>query len=140
MLLDIRKGLHNHLLSNAAIAAIVGTRVYPVKNAEGNRLDCIVYFRVLETELYHYLGRAGLVGARFQIDVLSQTNGQANALADLVKEALSGYSGLWSYGGNSPSDTVPVQGVFLQTAFEDYDEETKLYRVSRDYMIWYEDN
>lgn len=139
MLVDIRPGLRNHLLTDASIAAMVSTRIYPVRNAEGNRSDCIVFVRVLENESYNFTGRTGLVGARFQIDAWSQSTDRVNHLADLVKERLSGYSGIWSYGGSSPNDFVTVQGAFLTTAFEDYSEEAQMYRLSRDFMIWYKD-
>lgn len=139
MLVDVRKGLHNYLGSNAAIAAIVSTRIYPVALKEGERGDSIVYTRVTENESYHFIGRTGLCGARFQIDSWSLSTSKANQIADLVKELISGFSGAWSYGGNSPSELVTVQGVFMQTGFEDRDAESLMYRMSRDYMIWYED-
>lgn len=117
-----------------------GKRIYPVKNAEGNRDDSIIYIRVLENEGYHFQGSGHLVGARFQLDSLSQSTDRANTLAELVKGQLGGASGRWFYGGNSPTDYVDVQGAFLLTGFEDYSEEVQLYRFSRDYMIWYEDS
>jgi hypothetical protein len=139
MLVDVRPGLRNHLLTDANIAALVSTRIFPVRNAEGNRNDCIVYIRILENESYHFIGRTGLCGARFQIDSWSLSTDKANQIANLVKERISGFSGVWNYGASSPSDIVNVQGVFMQTGFEDVDAETLMYRMSRDYMIWYED-
>lgn len=141
MPVDVRPGLRNLLMSNADISAMVGgSRIYPVKNKEGNREDCIVYIRILETEPYHYLGSAHLVGARFQIDTWSKSTDSANRLAELVKAVLGGALGRWFYGGNSPTDYVDVQGAFLLTGFEDFSAEAEMYRFSRDYMIWYKDS
>lgn len=117
-----------------------GSRVYPVKNKEGNRDDAIIYIRILENEGYHFIGSARLIGARFQLDSLSQSTDRAYTLAELVKEQLGGASGRWFYGGSSPTDYVDVQGAFHLTGFEDFNEEAQLYRFSRDYMIWYEDS
>lgn len=138
-LIDLRPGLRGYLLTNAAISsAVSGSRIFPVIMPQGERADSIVYVRVLENEGYHMSGPSHLVGQRMQIDVWSQSTGSAARLADLVKDHLGGARGPWSYGGSSPGDFVRVQGAFMQTGFDDYDREAELYRMSRDYMIWYE--
>jgi len=139
MLADIRPGLRTYLLGSSDITAMVSTRVFPVKMAEGNRMDCIVFLRVLDNEAPTMQAPSHLVGSRFQVDSWSLDADRAARLGDLVKERLGGASGRWPYGASSPSDFVDVQGVFMQTGFEDFDEEAQLYRVSRDYVIWYED-
>lgn len=140
MLVDLRPGLRNCLLSNTDISSMVGgTRIFPVRMKEGERNDSIVYLRAGESEGYHFTAASGLVSARMQIDSWSQSIDRANRLADLVKEHLGGFSGFMAYGGSSPSDYVVVQGVFLLSGFEDYDHEAELYRLSRDYNIVYED-
>lgn len=140
MLVDLRPGLRNCLLSNTDISSMVGgTRVFPVRMKEGERSDSIVYLRVGETEGYHFTAATGLILARMQIDSWSQSTDRCNRLADLVKEHLGGFSGPMQYGGSSPSDYVVVQGVFLLSGFEDYDQEAQLYRLSRDFSIVYED-
>jgi hypothetical protein len=139
MLVDLRPGLRNYLLSNASIAGMVGTRIYPVIAQQGIRDDLIVYNTISEIEGYHFSGATGLVLARYQIDAWSQSAGRAARLADLIKEHLGGASGQWTYSGDSPSDYVIVQGVFLQTGDTDYDDEAMMYRTRRDYTIAYED-
>jgi hypothetical protein len=139
MLVDLRPGLRNYLLSNASIAAMVGTRIYPVIAQQGIRDDLIVYNTISEIEGYHFSGATGLVLARYQIDAWSQSASRAARLGDLIKEHLGGASGQWTYSGDSPSDYVIVQGVFLQTGDTDYDDEAMMYRTRRDYTIAYED-
>lgn len=139
MLADIRPGLRTLILSNGQIAAIVGTRVYPVLLPQGVTADSIVYNRITESESYRYVGPSGLVIARIQIDAWSQSVGQANALGDLIKEHIGGFSGQLAYGSSSPSDYVNVQGIFLINGDEDYDSVAALYRRRRDYNIVYED-
>lgn len=139
MLVDVRPGLVNYLATSTDIAAMVSTRIFPVVLGEGVRDDSIVYIRILENESYHFVGRTGLVGARFQIDAWSQSTSRANRLADLVKERLSGFSGVWFSSDSPASNFVTVQGVFMQTGFEERDADSLLYRFSRDYQIIYED-
>lgn len=138
-IVDLRPGLHNYILANSEIVAMVVDRVFPVRIRDGVRDDCVVYLRVGEFEKYHFTAADGLVSVRMQIDTWSQSVDDSARLGDLVKEHLEGFSGSMAYGGSSPNDFVVVQGIFLLSGFEDYDSESKMYRVSRDYNIIYED-
>ena len=138
-LADIRPGLSSLLLANASIAAIVGTRVFPVILPQGVVSDSIVYSRILENESYHYVGASGLIIARFQIDAWSSSADRANTLGDLIKEHIGGFSGQLSYGTASPQDYVIVEGIFMLTGGDDYDGENKMYRRRRDYSLVYKD-
>jgi hypothetical protein len=138
-LIDIRPGIFNLLLSNAQIVARVVDRVYPVVLPQGMTLDSIVYNRVVENESYHYVGPSGLVVTRVQIDAWSMTPDGASELGDLIKEHLGGFSGQVSYSSNSPSEYVRIQGIFLLSGDEDYEQESGLYRRRRDYSFIYAD-
>lgn len=139
-LADVRPGLRELLLSNAAISTIVGgTRVYPVILPQGVVDDSIVYNRITETESSHFAGPTGLILMRMQIDALSRTADQASRLADLIKEHITGFSGIVGYGSSSPRDYVWMQGIFLLGGDDDYFNDTKLYRRRRDYNIVFGD-
>lgn len=129
-LADIRPALRTFLLENSTIAAVVGgERVYPVVLPQGVTDPSIVYNLITETNDHHMQGASGLVMIRMQIDAYAQTHDAAAELALLIKEALDGYSGLMG--------SVTVQGVFADTARTDYQDDVKLHRVSRDYLIHY---
>jgi hypothetical protein len=76
-------------------------------------------------------GPSGLARPRYQIDAWAQTTDAAASLADLVKERIDGYRGMMG--------EVNVKGVFFDTEREDFDGVAKLYRMSRDYFIWYDE-
>ncbi len=135
-LVDVRFGLVELLTSNASIQAIVAGRVFPVNMRQGETRDSIVYTRVTELESYEYDGPSGLVAARFQFDVWSQSADDAQLLADLVKECLGGFAGQIQL---DPPDYVKVQGIFLINGRDDYDGAAAMHRMSRDYFVWYED-
>lgn len=139
MLIDIRPGLYNLLISNVEIVARVADRIFPVTLPQGTVLDSIVYNRVVENESYHYIAPSGLVVVRMQIDAWSRTPDGASELGDLVKEHIGGFSGQVAYSSSSPSDYVRIQGVFLLSGDEDYDNEAGLYRRRRDYSFIYAD-
>jgi Protein of unknown function (DUF3168) len=137
---DIRSALRRFLLADPAIAAIVGTnnRIYPVRLPQGQRLPSIVYSRVSGMGDHHMQGASGLSSPRFQIDAWAPTIDEAANLADLVQERIDGYRGPMPNTG-SPADDVEVQGVFLDNERDDYQSDIDMNRVSRDYIVWYEE-
>ena len=138
-LANIRSALRAHLLDDAAIAAVVGARVYPLKMPQGQTGTSIVYSRISNSGDHHMEGPSGLSSPRMQIDCWSTNPDTAASLADLVKERIDGFRGEIGYGGDSPSNRVRVQGVFFDSEREDYDSDVQMYRVSRDYFIWFEE-
>ena len=124
------------LLADDTIASMVGNdRIYPLRLPQGDRGPSIVYSRVSGLGDHHMQGPSGLTRPRFQIDAWAPSADDATRLADLVKARLDGYRGPMTGG----SVTVAVQGVFFDTEREDYDEDAELYRISRDYLIWFEE-
>lgn len=138
-LMDIRPALFNLLTSDAQIVARVSDRVFPVVLPQGVVQDSVVYNRIVESESYHFVGPSGLVATRIQIDAWSKTQDGASELGDLIKELLGGFSGQVSYSANSPSDYVRIQGIFMLSGDEDYDNDAGLYRRRRDYNFVYAD-
>jgi hypothetical protein len=135
-LVDVRFGLVELLSSNASINAIVAGRIFPVKMQQGETRDSIVYNRITELETYKMDGPSGLLSTRYQFDAWSQSADSAVVLADLVKEQLGGFSGRIMF---DPPNYVNVLGIFLINGRDDWDNLALMYRVSRDYYVWYQD-
>lgn len=139
-LADIRVGLRALLLANAAISPAVGaSRVYPLVLPQGTTATSIVYSRISGIGDHHSTGPSGLARPRFQVDCWATTHNAAAALALLVKECLDGYQGSVQWDDNSPGNAIEIQGIFFDSERENYDSEAKLYRVSHDYFVWYEE-
>lgn len=129
---DIRPALREFLLSISEISALVGgERIFPVVLQQGVRDPSIVYTRISGQGDHHMQGASGLARPRVQIDAYAPTPDEAAQLADTVKFYLDGYSG--------PMGNVTVQGVFFDTEREDYQADVDLHRVSRDYIVHYEE-
>ena len=139
MLVDVRLGLVELLTSNVNINAIIDGRVFPVIMRQGETRDSIVYNRITELETLHMLGPSGLVSARFQFDAWSRSMDAAMLLADLVKEQFGGFSGQIAIDTASPSNYVNVQLIELINGRDDFDATALMYRMSRDYYVWYGD-
>jgi uncharacterized protein DUF3168 len=130
--IDPRPGLRTFLLADPAISAAVGNeRIFPIVLPHGITAPSVVYNRVSGIGDHHMQGASGLYQTRFQIDAWGMTQALANGLANMLKDRLDGFKGLMG--------SVVCQGAFFNTEREDYDQESKLFRVSRDYLCWFEE-
>lgn len=142
---DIRPALRQFLLDDPAVLAAVGgtsaqARIYPVRLVQGQKNPSVVYNRISGGGDHHMQGASGLRQTRMQIDCWAVRQDQAVSLADLVKQRIDGIGPQTVlYGSSSPTDDMIIQGVFMAMEREDYDDAAELYRVSRDYIIWYEE-
>jgi hypothetical protein len=127
---DLRPALRAFLLADLAIAEAVGLqRVFPVILKQGENKPSIVYNLVSDNTDHVTEGPSGLVTARYQIDCWSLLQDTSSELDRLVKDRLDGYSG--------PMGAIDVQGVFSETGWTGYEDASKLFRATRDYMIHY---
>ena len=139
MIKDIRPALRSFLLADPQIAAMVGgQRIFPLRLPQGIREPSIVYARITGLGDHHMQGASGLTRPRYQVDAWAKSADDATRLADLIKARLDGYRGSMTAPG-SPPEVVTVQGAFFETERESYDGDVEMYRVSRDYLIWWEE-
>lgn len=135
---DIRPALRALLLGDATVSSLVGgVRIHNIRMPQGQKTASIVYNRISENGDYHMAGPSGLAHARFQIDSWALTADAAVALGNAVYDRLSGFRGPITWGSNSPVDQIEINGIFLDQGREDFDEVSELYRLSRDYIVWY---
>lgn len=138
---DVRVGLRAYLLDDATISTTVGaSRIFPVKLPQGEIRTSIVYRRISGQGDHHMEGPSGLSRPRMQIDCYAQTADAADLLALQVKERIDGYRGSMSWGEDSPAEAIVVQGIFYESEGpEDWDADAKMFRSSKDYLIWFEE-
>jgi hypothetical protein len=136
-IIDIGPGLRAYVLADAAIAAIVGARMYATQMPQGETKASIVFTLVSDIGDHHMLGPSGLARPRYQIDAWSTNLDEAKALGNLIKARIDGYQGLFLWGSNSPQDQVKVRGIFFDTARDLYESAGKFFGRSQDFIIWY---
>lgn len=137
-MIDLRAVLRSILLADGTVSGMVaGARVYPGILPQQFAGASLVQNLISEDTDYRMSGASGLVSTRVQIDAWAATADAAVALANAAKDCLSGYSGLTSFGSNSPQQTVMVQAIFAEQGSDEYDDEAKLHRRSRDYVVWH---
>ena len=131
----IQEALYAHLAADASVAALAGTRIYPLMIPqhvynEASKLACVVYQRTGMDLPINTCGAEALAGTSMRIDAYARSYGIAALLAAAVRDALVNFTG--------PMGAVHVSRVNLESELDLLDIEPGLYRVSQTYSIWHE--
>lgn len=118
-----------YLLAQSGITDLVGQRIFFVKAAQDVEKPYLVLTKVTGPRESSHDGASGLAHPRFQVSVFAETYAGAKVIALAVQAALEGYQGLM--------DEVYVDGVFYDDENDFYEDDTKLYHVASDYIIWH---
>lgn len=124
MLVDLRAYLLDELEN------VIDDRVYPGEIPQGSSFPAITYNLISEQRLLTMQGPTSAVAKRMQIDAWATTFGAAWELAEAIRVALDGFRG-------TMGDTE-IQGIECSSSNPTAPEpDTKLKRVSRDFIIWH---
>lgn len=133
----IEKGLHSLLATDAGVAALIGTRVYPNKAPHNAGQRYVVYRRIMNNARRHLRGSTGLKRATIQIDCVGSTYDQAKELYAAVYAAIGedGKSGV-TWGGKS------VKVAYIEDDADDYippqtNDDAGVHTVPLDLVVWY---
>ena len=119
--------INNILLANGAVAALVGTRIYPLKLRQAATMPAITYSTIAGGDDVTHDGARGLADLTVQVDCWGLTYLQMDGLFNAVLAALLGYS------------SATVQGIFLVRRMDMYENESELYRRTADYGVWFKE-
>ena len=127
--MTIKDEIFTRLTGHSGLSALIDKRVFPGKLPQKYTLPAIVYQKITSPHLYSHDGEAGLAFPRFQVSCMADDPDEAEDVAIQVQAALSGYS--------DKELTTPVEASFLLNELEDYEPDTKIYRVIMDFRIWH---
>lgn len=105
IVVDFEEGLKTYLTANPAIAALIGSRVYPYyvpRDVQTAGYPCIVY-TLTESPVESVTGQSGAVTAVVDLECWAPTFGAACSVAAAVRKAMQGYRGAFD-------ETVGVAG------------------------------
>lgn len=129
----IEQALYNRLSTHAGLAALVGSRIYPVRLPLRPDYPAVSYFRVSRSMRRAFGGTVSGQETRFQFDCWAKTYAGGKDVADQVIAALDGFSG--TMGG---SGGVEVQAVYLENEQDDdFEDSADLYHTIVEFMIWH---
>lgn len=130
----LEEALYTYLQTVPTLAALVGTRIYPVRLPEGAALPALVYQRVSAQRTYThdpFESTMAYVSARVQLTAWAETAAEAIEVGEAAVLGLSGYEG--EMGG------VLLGSVTVLLELDDYEPESKLYRRITDIAAAYEE-
>jgi hypothetical protein len=126
----IDEGLYDTLSEYAGLAALVSTRIYPLKAPQDATYPLVVYQQISGPRVHSHSGGSGLASPRFQFTSWATSLNSAKGVANQVRAALNGYNG-------TMGSDVDVQACLLQNEMELYDPETERWGVVQDFVIWH---
>jgi hypothetical protein len=142
--MEVFPALRAFLLADTAIAALVGTRVYPVIVPQGAPYPAITIRKISGIRYGHLRGPASLVRPRYQIDAIADGGTaaayrQSQALGTLIRQRLEAFDGVMVDATVSPvvSWRVWVQFDDERDLFDPEDVSGGFSRHSADYFVFY---
>lgn len=129
--MTLEEGLRTYTLAGSAVAALVGTRMYPRMLPQTPTLPALVYQRIDTRRLHDLAGPDGLPRPRMQVTCWAPLPLSASGLAAAVRQRLDGYRGAMG--------TVSVESCLLVGERDVTDTEAGRYGVALDFMIQYQE-
>ena len=122
-----------YVLADPTVAALIGTRMYPVAMPQKVGLPAVSYQTVGGISQPVMLHDDNLPMTRLQVDCWALSFSTAQAVDQAIRSLFHNFE--MTIMGGSPG--VLVVGVFKDSPRADYEPETFLYRASRDYRIFH---
>ena len=126
----IEATLYTRLTTHAGLSALVVDRVFPNHLPQDVTYPAISYRRVTSSRPSNFGADAGIVRARFQIDVWASSYDSASAVREQVRLALQRWS--------NTAGTV-VQDTFFIDDQELYEDDIDVHHFPLDFEIIYEE-
>ena len=118
-----------YILINDSTVKDITTRCYPVTIPQSPQYPLILYTKITGMRDHHLRGPSGHAHPRFQVEAWSKTYTEAKTLADAIRGALDGYSGL--------VEETFIGSCLIESERDDYQKEIEVHRVIQDYFIWH---
>lgn len=132
--MSIEAALVAELKAHAGLAALIGTRIYPLKLPQSATFPAVTYQRISGPRV-SCMGGDSLAHPRFQFDCWATGYLDALDVAAQVRAALQRTSGTIGSGSNTASGVA----IYLINEIDDYEPDTEYYRVTLDFIVWHEE-
>jgi hypothetical protein len=86
----LKRGIYDHLAADSAVSALVGDRIYTTYTPQLDTMPFVVFRRTAALRGQTNDGLDGYVEATFDLDCWAETEAEADALGDAVREAICG--------------------------------------------------
>jgi hypothetical protein len=128
--MDLEAGLVAHLQSDPNVAALVATRVYPIRLPQSVTLPALTFQQVSGVRDLVHGQPSGMANPRIQITSWAATYAAANGLARAVRIALNGVDAVMG----EPSG-IRVTAL-LVNEIELFEPDAQIHQHVQDYRCW----
>jgi hypothetical protein len=125
--MSVEEAVRTVLTNTGAVTALISTRVYPLYLPPDTTLPAVAYERISTRRSYAHDGPQAPVTARLQFNSIATTLSAAMGVADAIRGALSGYTGV--------SAGVKIASCLLGNELSQDELDTGLARVVQDYLV-----
>ncbi len=126
----IEEAVYSRLTDDGAVAAQVGTRVYPLVIPQDVDLPAIAYQVISSEAKWSHSGPSGLTQTRVQLTIVADDYATAKATDQAVRAAFNAVS--FDAAG------VHVQGAFIDNVLDDFDAAVATPTIRTDVIVWHE--
>jgi len=134
--MSLESAIVNQFRNYAPLAALVGTRIYPVTYPQNATLPVVVYQRTSRLPEYSHDGDCGAAESRFQISAFAKSYSVARQTADAIHGALRPWE---QEQFLDVTNAIRIGGVFMEDEIDLYnpaDVETESdYQILADYRF-----
>ena len=117
----IETQIYSALCADTTVAAVVGSRIYPLVMPQVPTLPAITYHRVSSSPVNTLSGRSNLTDVHVAVNCWGTAYDTVKELAEDVADGMN---------------TATAFHALLLTEFDGYDPETGLFVASQDYSCW----
>ncbi len=125
MLLD---GIRDLVLADQAAQSACGGRFFPLVLPESGVFPATTYQRISQRTISTLDGHSDATKVRLQVDHWGERYGDVQVLAAAVDAVLEDFTG-------ALPDGTWVYSIAIENGTDRFEEQARLYRFSRDYMI-----
>jgi len=125
----IEEAVVTRMQGYAGLAALVGTRVYPLQVPQDVDLPAIAYQKISSPKTTSHGGDSHLAQSRIQFTIQADTYRAAKAVADQVRACWAGY--------RATVDGVRIDGALVQDERDGWSEQHGAPVVRVDVMVWH---
>lgn len=137
---DIAELVAQRLGKAQRLTTLVANRIRPEVLKPKEQIPAITYETINVDDFYHLGGAAGEAQTRIQIDSYGRTRREANQVAFIVNDVLSGLGGVWLGEEGPADDRVFVSEITRDNRYDRRDPPTSgsddfRYRRVQDYLV-----
>ena len=132
--MKIEQAILKELLADSGITSLIGERLYYVKAPQDVVKPYVAFFKASAPREYSHDGASKLAHPRFQFSCFATTYYEAKQITEAIRAAIEAFSGTMGGAGG-----VEVGHCFLINESDIYEENTKLFHVAVDYLIWHKE-